>query len=70
MGFSSFTLPSEQKAKALSEVLGYVSKGQLEVVVGQMFPLEEASEAHRALASRATTGKVVLVPGDHARPAR
>ena len=70
VGFSSFTLPSEQKAKALSEVLGYVSKGQLEVVVGQTFPLDEASAAHRALASRTTTGKVVLVPGDHVRRAR
>jgi len=36
--------------------------GDLEVVVGQTFPLEDAAEAHEAIENRETTGKVVLNP--------
>jgi NADPH2:quinone reductase len=35
--------------------------GKLEIIVGQTFPLAEAAEAHRAIAERKTTGKVVLL---------
>ena len=28
-----------------------------------LWPLEQAAEAHRALAARKTTGKVLLIPG-------
>jgi len=33
------------------------------VRIGAEFPLEQAAEAHRALAARKTTGKVLLIPG-------
>ncbi|WP_135826065.1 quinone oxidoreductase family protein [Halorussus ruber] len=36
--------------------------GELEVVVGETFPLEDAAEAHEAIENRETTGKVVLEP--------
>jgi len=45
-----------------SEVLGAAADGDLDVRVGATFPLADAAEAHRALESRATTGKVLLVP--------
>ena len=52
-----------------SEILGrantifeWVSKGDLSVRVHASLPLNEAAEAHRLLASRTTTGKIVLVP--------
>jgi NADPH2:quinone reductase len=44
------------------EVLGQVAAGQLQVRIGRTFPLAEAGEAHRALESRQTTGKVLLLP--------
>jgi NADPH2:quinone reductase len=43
-------------------VLGAVASGTLDVRIGARFPLANASEAHRALESRATTGKVLLIP--------
>lgn len=46
----------------MSELLGLTASGQLDVRVGATFPLADASEAHRALEGRRTTGKVVLVP--------
>jgi NADPH2:quinone reductase len=36
-------------------------RGELTVTLGGAWPLAEAAEAHRALESRRTTGKVVLV---------
>ena len=34
----------------------------LDVRIGARFPLEEAADAHRAIESRATTGKVLIEP--------
>jgi NADPH:quinone reductase len=47
-----------------SEVLALVASGDLDVRIGATFPLARAADAHRALEGRATTGKVLLVPGD------
>jgi NADPH2:quinone reductase len=51
----------ERIAQAVMEVMQYLLSGKLEIVVGQTFPLAEAAEAHRAIAERKTTGKVVLL---------
>jgi NADPH:quinone reductase len=43
-----------------NDVLTWVREGKLAVRIGAEFPLDKASEAHRALESRRTTGKVLL----------
>ncbi|UJP38807.1 quinone oxidoreductase family protein [Cellulomonas palmilytica] len=45
-----------------AELFGAVADGRLDVRVGARFPLSAAADAHRALESRATTGKVLLLP--------
>ena len=45
-----------------NELLGWVRDGRLDVRVGAEFPLVRAADAHRALAGRKTTGKVLLLP--------
>ena len=47
--------------QAVMELMQFITNGQLQIIVGQTFPLAEAAEAHRAIAERKTTGKVVLV---------
>jgi NADPH2:quinone reductase len=49
----------EQRA---GEVLGGVRDGTLRVRIDRELPLAQAAEAHRALESRATSGKVLLRP--------
>jgi NADPH:quinone reductase len=48
-------------ARAVMELIQYLIGGKLEIIVGQTFPLAAAAEAHKAIAERKTTGKVVLV---------
>ena len=45
-----------------SDLFGWITGGDLEVRVGERFPLSDAAAAHRALEGRETTGKVLLLP--------
>jgi NADPH:quinone reductase-like Zn-dependent oxidoreductase len=45
-----------------SDVLGWISEGELRLRVEQEFPLARAADAHRALEGRKTMGKVLLIP--------
>jgi NADPH2:quinone reductase len=44
------------------DLFTWLLDGWLDVRIGAEFPLERAADAHRALESRSTTGKVLLVP--------
>jgi NADPH:quinone reductase len=48
-------------AAAALELMQYLANGKLQIIVGQTYPLAEAAQAHRAIAERRTTGKVVLL---------
>jgi NADPH2:quinone reductase len=43
-----------------TKLLGYLAEGKLRPIVKDIFPLENAAEAHRAVEERRTSGKVVL----------
>ena len=45
------------------EVFDWITKGELEVRIGGTYPLAEAARAQEDLASRRTTGKLLLLPG-------
>lgn len=48
--------------KARNDISNYLRSGELRVVEGPSFELNEAAEAHRAVEGRTTVGKVVLLP--------
>ncbi len=52
----------EKVFSAVSDLTEGFSSGELSVVVGETFALAEASEAHRFIENRESSGKVVLVP--------
>jgi NADPH:quinone reductase len=47
-----------------SDLFGWIARGELAVQIGGRYPLEQAADAHRALESRATTGKLILTMGN------
>ena len=53
--------PAELQARA-GELFAGIAAGWLRVRIGGSYPLTAAAEAQRALASRATTGKLLLLP--------
>ena len=52
----------EELVQRSGDVLGWIRDGKLKLRVETTFPLDKASEAHRALEGRKTTGKVLLIP--------
>ena len=59
---NDYVATRDELVQRSSELFGWVRDGKVTVKVGAEFPLVRAADAHRALASRKTTGKVVLVP--------
>ncbi len=57
-----YTQSREELDARSSDVFGRLELGTLELHIHQMFPLSEAAQAQEALQSRATTGKLLLVP--------
>jgi NADPH2:quinone reductase len=56
------TLTREELIGRTTALFGWMKAGQLDVRIGGEFPLEKAADAHRALESRGTTGKLLLIP--------
>jgi NADPH2:quinone reductase len=49
-------------APMIGELLGIAASGELEVTVGDVYPLSEAARAHEDLVGRRTSGKLLLDP--------
>jgi NADPH2:quinone reductase len=45
-----------------NDVLGWVASGKLKVSIGQTYKFSDATQAHRNLEARKTTGKSLLLP--------
>jgi NADPH2:quinone reductase len=52
----------EELLQRSGDVLGWIKDGKLKLRIDQALPLDRASDAHRALEGRKTTGKVLLLP--------
>ena len=46
-----------------NDLFAVVTKDKVKISIDQVYPLEEASRAHRELEARLTTGSTVLLPG-------
>ena len=52
----------DELAARSAELFSWVAAGGLDVLIHREYPLAEAAAAHAALAGRATTGKLLLIP--------
>jgi NADPH2:quinone reductase len=58
----AYTASREELLQRAGDVLGWIRDGKLKLRMEFEFPLKDVAEAHRALESRKTTGKVLLIP--------
>ena len=61
-GLKHYTARREELLARSQDVLGRVADGSLDVRIGGRYPLEQARAAQEDLASRKTTGKLLLQP--------
>lgn len=57
-----YTATTSELRRRAEEVFAWVASKELRVTIGRQFPLAEARTAQEALESRATTGKLLLLP--------
>ena len=61
-GLGDYTANRAELEQRADAVLSWVQSGALQLRVEHTFNLSDAAEAHRQLAARATTGKLILTP--------
>ena len=61
-GLGDYTANRAELEQRADAVLGWAQSGALRLRVEHTFALSDAAEAHRQLAARATTGKLILTP--------
>ncbi|UYQ78577.1 quinone oxidoreductase [Glutamicibacter sp. JL.03c] len=59
---ADFLTSQQEMHWRFGDMVGWVATGKIDVRIGAQYPLAEAGAAHAALESRATTGKVILLP--------
>jgi NADPH2:quinone reductase len=62
-GLSAYAATREERRMRGNDILQWLADGELTPLIDSTFGLGEAAAAHRAIESRATIGKVLLLPG-------
>jgi NADPH2:quinone reductase len=57
-----YTTTRAELLERAGDVFGRIAAGKLDVAIGATYQLADAAKAHTDLASRATTGKLLLIP--------
>jgi NADPH2:quinone reductase len=61
-GLNQYIATREELVSRANDLFAWLAAGKLNVAIDRELPLAEAAEAHRALESRRTAGKLLLVP--------
>jgi NADPH2:quinone reductase len=61
-GLNQYIATREELVSRAEDLFAWLAAGKLEVTVERVYRLAEAADAHRALESRRTAGKLLLVP--------
>ena len=59
-GLDSYTATREEYAERVGDLFGWMAEGKLRCPVFKTYGLDEAAEAHIAIESRGTTGKLLI----------
>jgi NADPH:quinone reductase len=62
-GIEQVRFPPGRHEELIADALAQAAAGRLRPVIGQVFPLDRAADAHAAMAARSTIGKTLLLAG-------
>ncbi len=62
VNLGTYIATREELLARANDVLNWTASGRLKLRIGGTFPLAQATEAHRQLEGRESTGKLVLIP--------
>jgi NADPH2:quinone reductase len=58
----SYITTRDELVRRADDLFTWIRQGTLQVRIGGRYPLDQAARAHADLASRGTTGKLILLP--------
>jgi NADPH2:quinone reductase len=58
----NYTATRQEMVGRASDLFAWIKAGELKVRIAHEYPLKDAADAQRALESRRTAGKILLVP--------
>jgi NADPH:quinone reductase len=61
-GLNQYIATRDELVGRANDLFGWLAAGRLKVTIDRVWPLADAAEAHKALESRRTAGKLLLVP--------
>jgi NADPH2:quinone reductase len=61
--FSTNTVPESERLAVIGDLFAAAARGELDTVVHELLPLEQAALAHRKMDDGEVFGRIVLVPG-------
>ncbi len=59
---ANYAAERDELLQRAGDVLGWIASGELNIRIDRKVALQDVAEAHRALESRETSGKVLLIP--------
>ena len=63
MAWTETPNPKVLGVEGAGRLFDWIADGSLKVTAGGSYPLKDAAQAHKDMASRKTTGKLLLIPG-------
>jgi NADPH2:quinone reductase len=61
-GLNAYAATPEERRQRGDDVLRWLASGEIKPHIDSTFVLEDAAKAHRAIESRGTIGKILLLP--------
>jgi len=61
-GLDHYIADNDELRRRADDIFGWMTQGRLKQAIFQSYPLDQVAQAHRAIESRATTGKLLIIP--------
>jgi len=61
-GLDHYIADRDELRSRAGDIFGWMAQGRLKQTIFRTYPLDQVAQAHRAIESRATAGKLLVIP--------